>query len=89
MSLEEKKLNEDESLKLITEMIGKAKSSYHSNGTGAMMWGVVIFFCSMVDFFKMQFHFDIGFDIWWLMWAAHRAYGRCSASTSWFRPRRL
>ena len=70
MSFEEKKLSEAESLKLITEMIGKAKSSYHSNGTGAIMWGILIFFCSMFDFFQMQFQFDIGFDIWWLMFLA-------------------
>ena len=70
MSLDEKKLSENESLKLITEMISKAKSSYHSNGTGAIMWGIVIFFCSLFDFFKMQFQFDIGFDIWWLMFLA-------------------
>ena len=40
--MEENKLSENESLKLITEMIGKAKSSYHSNGTSAIMWGIVI-----------------------------------------------
>lgn len=68
--MEENKLNENESLKLIAEMIGKAKSSYHSNGTGAIMWGIVIFFCSTFDFFKIQFQFDIGFDIWWLMFVA-------------------
>lgn len=59
-----------ESLKLITEMIGKAKSSYHSNGTSAIMWGIVIFFCSIFDFLQMQFHFNVGFDIWWLMFVA-------------------
>ena len=51
-------------------MISKAKSSYHSNGTGAIMWGIIIFFCSLFDFFRMQFKFDIGFDIWWLMFLA-------------------
>lgn len=66
----EKDLTEKESLQLITEMIGKAKSSYHSNGTSAIMWGIVIFFCSIFNFLEMQFHFDIGFDIWWLMWVA-------------------
>lgn len=66
----ENKLSEKESLQLITEMIGKAKSSYHSNGTSAIMWGIVIFFCSIFNFLEMQFHFDIGFDIWWLMWVA-------------------
>ena len=71
MSSAEKNLSEKESLQLITEMIGKAKSSYHSNGTDAIMWGIVIFFCSIFNFLEMQFHFDIGFDIWWLMWIAH------------------
>lgn len=66
----EKDLTEKESLQLITEMIGKAKSSYHSNGISAIMWGIVIFFCSIFNFLEMQFHFDIGFDIWWLMWVA-------------------
>ena len=61
------KLSETESLKLINEMIGKAKSSYHSNGTDSIMWGSVISFCSIVDFLQMQFGFYIGFDIWWLM----------------------
>lgn len=70
MSFEEKKLSEAESLKLITEMIGKAKSSYHSNGTSSIMWGILIFFCSIFDFFQMQFHFDIGFDVWLLMFVA-------------------
>lgn len=68
--MEENKLSENESLKLITEMIGKAKSSYHSNGTSAIMWGIVIFFCSIFSFLQMHFQFDTGFDIWWLMWVA-------------------
>lgn len=63
-------LSEKESLKLITEMIGKAKSAYHSNGTGSIMWGAVIFVCSMVNFLQIQFSVNIGFDIWWLMFVA-------------------
>lgn len=68
--MSETKLTENESLKLIAEMIGKAKGSYHSKGTSAIMWGIVVFFCSLFDFFRMQFQFDIGFDIWWLMFVA-------------------
>jgi hypothetical protein len=64
------KLTNNESLKLITEMIGKAKSSYHSNGKSSILWGIIIFVCSMVDFLKIQFKFKIGFDIWWLMFVA-------------------
>jgi hypothetical protein len=70
MSSAEKNLTEKESLQLITEMIGKAKSSYHSDGTNAVMWGIVIFSCSIFTFLEIQFHFNIGFDIWWLMWVA-------------------
>jgi hypothetical protein len=70
MPTAENKLTETESLKLITEMIGKAKGSYHSKGTSAIMWGIVIFFCSVFQFFQIQFQFDIGFDIWWLMFLA-------------------
>ena len=70
MLSEEKNLSEKESLQLITEMIGKAKGSYHSNGTNAIMWGIVIFFCGIFTFLEMQLHFYIGFDIWWLMWVA-------------------
>jgi hypothetical protein len=67
MPTTENKLSEKESLQLITEMIGKAKGSYHSKGTSAIMWGIVIFFCSIFDFCQMQFRFHIGFSIWWLM----------------------
>lgn len=68
--MSEVKLTESESLKLISEMIGKAKGSYHSNGTSAVLWGLVIFFCSIFDFLQMHFNFDIGFNIWWLMFVA-------------------
>jgi len=70
MPATEKNLSEKESLQLITEMIGKAKGSYHSSGSSAIMWGVLIFFCSIFSFLQVQFNFDIGFDIWWLMWVA-------------------
>lgn len=68
--MNEANLSESESLKLITEMIGKAKSSYHSNGLGAIMWGSVIFFCSVFDYVRLQLNFHMGFDIWWLMFIA-------------------
>ena len=51
MPATEKNLSEKESLQLITEMIGKAKSSYHSKGSSAIMWGVLIFFCSIFSFY--------------------------------------
>ncbi|HQW84752.1 MAG TPA: hypothetical protein PK987_09835 [Ferruginibacter sp.] len=68
--MNEVKLTESESLQLITEMIGKAKNAYHSNGTSAILWGFIIFFCSIFDFLQMHLKFDIGFNIWWLMFVA-------------------
>lgn len=68
--MNEAKLSESESLQLITEMIGKAKSSHHSNGTSSIIWGAVVFICSLIDFIQMQFNFYVGFNIWWLMFIA-------------------
>ena len=70
MSSAEKTLSEKESLQLITEMIGKAKNAYHSNGTSAILWGSVIFFCSVFNFIQVQFDLPVDFDIWWLMFLA-------------------
>ncbi|HEX3024812.1 MAG TPA: hypothetical protein VHP12_06345 [Chitinophagaceae bacterium] len=68
---EEKKLTEQESLQLITEMIGKVKSSFHESGTSAILWGSVIGFCGLFSFLQIQFNFSTGgFDIWLLTFIA-------------------
>lgn len=64
--MEEKQLSEQESLQLITEMISKAKHSYHENGTSAILWGSVVAFCGFVNFAELFWHFSIGFSIWLL-----------------------
>ena len=50
MELQEKQLNEKESLELIATMINKAKDSYYDTGIGCIMWGAVIAICSIVKF---------------------------------------
>lgn len=68
---EEKKLTEEESLQLITEMIHKVKSSFHESGTSAILWGSVIGFCGLFSFFQIQFNFSTGgFDVWLLTFIA-------------------
>lgn len=68
---EEKKLTEQESLQLITEMIHKVKSSFHESGTSAILWGSVIGFCGLFSFFQIQFNFATGgFDVWLLTFIA-------------------
>ena len=42
MEVQEKQLNEKESLALIATMINKAKDSYYDTGIGCIMWGAVI-----------------------------------------------
>src|SRR5579875_1684895 len=68
--MEEKHLSEQESLQLITEMISKAKHSYHENGTSAILWGSVVALCGFVAFAEHYWHFSVGFDIWLLTIAA-------------------
>lgn len=63
---EEKRLTEAESLALIASMITRAKNSYIESGFGPLLWGTLITFCSLVSYAKVQFHFDIGFDVWLL-----------------------
>ena len=64
------KMSEQDSLRLIEQMIHKAKNSYHDKGIGPMLWGSVITFCSLVTFCRIQFNFKLPFDIWLLTLAA-------------------
>lgn len=61
---ENKHLSEQESLRLITTMIEKARSSYHDTGIGALLWGSVVSVASILTYLQQVYHFRIGFDIW-------------------------
>lgn len=54
---------EQDSLKLINEMIGKAKKSYVTKGIASIVWGAIIFFCSIYTWAEVHFNFDGG-DPW-------------------------
>ena len=66
MTQQEKQLTEKESLALITQMINKAKDSYHDTGIGAMMWGAIIAICSMVKLSEIHFEYRLPFDVYLL-----------------------
>jgi len=66
MPSEEKALSEKESLELISQMINKAKNSYHDTGIGPILWGSIITLCSLVTFFQLRMGFRLPFDIWLL-----------------------
>ena len=61
---EQKPLTEKESLELIASMISKAKNSYIDSGVGPLYWGVLITFCSLMNYVEVTLQFNIGFDIW-------------------------
>ncbi len=47
---EENSLTEAQSLELITQIINKAKNDYEETGIGALMWGTLVTFCSLITF---------------------------------------
>ncbi len=63
---QEKQLSEKESLDLITMMINKARDSYHDTGIGAMMWGIIIAFCSLERLAEIHFGYRLPFNIYLL-----------------------
>ena len=68
--MEEENFSEQDSLKLITQMIHKAKHSFHENGTSAILWGSVVGLAGLINFAELYWHFNIGFDIWLIVLAA-------------------
>lgn len=63
-------MTEQESLDLITNMIQKAKGSYHETGIGSLLWGTVVTIASVTTYFERTYDFSIGFDIWLIVLAA-------------------
>lgn len=67
MANEKQQLSEQESLRLITEMIQKAKKSYHDTGISALLWGSAVFIASFVTYLQQEFKYKLPFDIWLLV----------------------
>ena len=63
--MENENFSEADSLKLINEMIGKAKKSHIEKGIASMIWGALIVFCSIVNWSQIKYNhsWPIG-DIW-------------------------
>lgn len=64
--MEDRELTHEESLKLINQMIGKAKNSIHDNGLSPILWGTVISICSLVTFLEIKGVVKLPFSIWML-----------------------
>lgn len=65
----EQPLNEQTSLLLIESMINKAKNKFSESGTLYLIWGLVIFVCSITQFVALYFYnFTAIYYIWYLTW---------------------
>jgi hypothetical protein len=64
--MEDNKMTGQESFTLINEMISKAKKSYVTKGIASMVWGIIIVFCSLVNWSQAYFKYDLDVDIWLL-----------------------
>lgn len=64
--MEDSNLSYQESLRIINEMIHKAKRSYRDTGNGAILWGSIIAFCSLVKWCEVHYQFKLPFDVYML-----------------------
>lgn len=64
--MESENFSQQESFRLINEMISKAKKSYVTKGIAAIVWGTLIIICSMFTWAQIEFGFRLPFDIWLL-----------------------
>ena len=62
----DEELTEQQSLEIITQMINKAKCEYEETGIGALLWGSLVTFCSLVTFGNFYWKITILNYIWFL-----------------------
>jgi uncharacterized membrane protein (GlpM family) len=67
---EEKELTEQESLRIISEMILKTKKEFYDTGIGALLWGSVVSFCGVYGFLAVTFNWPFKYDVWYLTFFA-------------------
>lgn len=66
----ENEMTGQESLKLINEMIDKAKRSYITTGAASIVWGILIVICSLLTWYQIYVQVSFGFDVWLLVFVA-------------------
>lgn len=59
-----------ESFQIITQMINKAKNDFRETGVGALMWGSIVTFCSLISFGNYWWHTEALNYIWFLTFIA-------------------
>jgi len=69
--IQEENFNEKDSLALIESMIKKAKNQFSENGDSYLLWGWLVFFCSLAQFVLLHImHYEKHYLVWMLTWVA-------------------
>ena len=67
--MNEEKFSPEQSLHVIQSMIEKAKNQFSENGHLYLLWGWVIFFCSITQFILLKFvHYEKHYYVWMICW---------------------
>jgi hypothetical protein len=72
---QDKELSSQESLALITQMIGRAKRDYLDTGLSSLLWGSVIPVCSLTVFVGVRLNMPVLNNVWFLTIFAAIAQG--------------
>jgi len=68
METNEKMMTGEESLKIITEMINRTKVNITQGSFHLLLWGWLIFLCSLADYILMRFiGFEHSYYVWFLI----------------------
>jgi FtsH-binding integral membrane protein len=59
-----------ESLALIESMINRATNRFNENGFLYLLWGWVVFTCSVAEFFLLRIQYEKHYLVWTVTWAA-------------------
>ena len=67
--MNEEKFSPGQSLHVIQSMIEKAKNQFSENGHLYLLWGWVIFFCSITQFILLKFvQYEKHYYVWMICW---------------------
>jgi hypothetical protein len=64
----EEKFSPQESLMAIHSMIEKAKNHFSENGHLYLLWGWVVFICSVAQFILMRLGYERHYQVWFFTW---------------------
>src|SRR2546423_15298423 len=68
--MEEKPINEQESLEIISQMIQSAKTSLSDDGIYFLLWGCAVFLCAMTQFILIEAGINNSALVWPVMMIA-------------------